>query len=163
MQIEKWIILRRQTIFGCDLRFRWRREKCPTRLHAFSLAFLIPFFFFCISFIASSRLLRDLREIWTFQFLRSSMESKRSLVILRMERPIRAPARFLAQFSTRLFSLNGSVEEDPWSVLPRRENFRKFVERSFSLARRILTRVLLIAVLTQRNALRVYMRMEKFS
>lgn len=37
-------------------------------------------------------------------------------------------------------------------MLPRRENFRKFVERSFSPARRILTRVLLI--LTQRNALR---------
>lgn len=157
------MILWWQIIFDCNLRFRWRWEKCPTRLHAFSLVF--PILFFCVYFITSSRSFIESTRDLNFPISSFIELNRKSLAFYEWNarRGIRAPTRFLAQFSTRLFSLNGSDEEDPWSVLPRRENFRKFVERSFSPARRILTRVLLIVVLTQRNALRVCMRAEKFS
>jgi len=118
--------------------------------------FLSFLFFFCISIISSCLL--SLREIWTFQFFCSSVESK-IVDALQNARPgTRAPTRFLAQFSTRLFSLSGG-EEDPWSVLLRHENFRKFVEHSFSPARRILTRMLLNPLFLRSRTLRA----EKFS
>lgn len=48
---------------------------------------------------------------------------------------LRATTRFPAQFFMHLFSLNDGFGEDPRSVLTLcRGIFRKFVERSFSLA-----------------------------